>query len=281
MSKEKTKVLHLVYGIVLSILLIVTAVMCVVLCYKIYKTGPSPFTRETVSKSFAKVSILVYSLIALVIGGGVISVVYPLEKERVKASVKDSITLHKLLEKLPKTISSEGAKKIEKQRIIRFSMVIISCILLVFAIIGASIQSVKGYDAGSENVNDQMLKACLTILGYFAAPLLYLIVTVFVCKYSVKKELVVVKNELQNKKDDKQNDKNNELGPITKLTTDLASNVKKIAEPKKWHKIASLCISIAIFVTALIFIIVGITNGGMKDVATKAINICTECIGMG
>ena len=32
---------------------------------------------------------------------------------------------------------------------------------------------------------------------------------------------------------------------------------------------------------ALLFIILGVMNGGARDVLVKAINICTECIGLG
>lgn len=37
----------------------------------------------------------------------------------------------------------------------------------------------------------------------------------------------------------------------------------------------------AVFVVAVTFIILGIVNGGAHDVLVKAINICTECIGLG
>ena len=36
-----------------------------------------------------------------------------------------------------------------------------------------------------------------------------------------------------------------------------------------------------VFAVALVFIILGILNGGVQDVWSKAINICTECIGLG
>ena len=40
-------------------------------------------------------------------------------------------------------------------------------------------------------------------------------------------------------------------------------------------------IRIAVLVVAVICIIAGIANGNMKDILIKAINICTECIGLG
>ena len=42
-----------------------------------------------------------------------------------------------------------------------------------------------------------------------------------------------------------------------------------------------LTVSIVLFSFALLFNLIGIINGGMKDVLIKAINICTECIGLG
>ena len=40
-------------------------------------------------------------------------------------------------------------------------------------------------------------------------------------------------------------------------------------------------VRIALYAVAAILIVLGINNGGMRDVLIKAINICTECIGLG
>ena len=37
----------------------------------------------------------------------------------------------------------------------------------------------------------------------------------------------------------------------------------------------------AILITAIVFIIAGVINGSMEDMLIKAVNICTECIGLG
>ena len=36
-----------------------------------------------------------------------------------------------------------------------------------------------------------------------------------------------------------------------------------------------------LLVAALLFVVLGVMNGGLYDVLVKAINICTECIGLG
>jgi hypothetical protein len=36
-----------------------------------------------------------------------------------------------------------------------------------------------------------------------------------------------------------------------------------------------------LIVLAVAFILMGIANGGARDVLIKAVNICTECVGLG
>ena len=40
-------------------------------------------------------------------------------------------------------------------------------------------------------------------------------------------------------------------------------------------------VRICLYCIAAVLIVLGIRNGGMRDVLIKAINICTECIGLG
>ncbi len=53
----------------------------------------------------------------------------------------------------------------------------------------------------------------------------------------------------------------------------------KACDPARKHRIALLRAALA--AVALMLIIAGIYNGSMKDVLYKAINICTECVGLG
>lgn len=51
--------------------------------------------------------------------------------------------------------------------------------------------------------------------------------------------------------------------------------------PEKAKSIIKLSARIVVVVIAVAFVIVGIFNGGARDVFIKAVNICTECIGLG
>ena len=47
------------------------------------------------------------------------------------------------------------------------------------------------------------------------------------------------------------------------------------------HKLPVNAIRIVLLAASIVLIAAGIMNGGMRDVLIKAINICTECIGLG
>ena len=75
------------------------------------------------------------------------------------------------------------------------------------------------------------------------------------------------------------------LREIDMIRSALASGAQKIKEDAPKERAISrpivLGARIAVFILALFFLIEGITNGGASDVLIKAINICTECIGLG
>ena len=51
--------------------------------------------------------------------------------------------------------------------------------------------------------------------------------------------------------------------------------------PREQNAKAVTIARIAILCLGAVFIILGVMNGGSRDVLIKAINICTECIGLG
>ena len=56
--------------------------------------------------------------------------------------------------------------------------------------------------------------------------------------------------------------------------------IRRCAVPKSMGKMQNIA-RIAILCLGVLFIILGVMNGGSRDVLVKAINICTECIGLG
>ena len=55
----------------------------------------------------------------------------------------------------------------------------------------------------------------------------------------------------------------------------------KVVNNEKNSADYSIIVKCAVVAIAVVFIALGIVNGGMGDVFAKAVKICTECIGLG
>ena len=262
-------------------MLFVVGALAIAMCVEIYNLGPSPFTRESVGQHFAKISVFVYILVALILGGAVISVALPLPKGKMKGIVNENAMLYKLYSKLGN--ENEVSDKIEKQRTLRFAMSVVCLVLVIGAAVLSVVQSILGYDAGDADINGQVIKAFFVFLRYFSIAFAYAIVTAYVCKTSVTKELGIIKSQLAKGKteNDSVNASVQQEGTFTKLTNELYEAERKSYQPSKIRDLVSVIVTSALIIVAVVFIILGVSNGGMADVVTKAINICTECIGMG
>ena len=99
----------------------------------------------------------------------------------------------------------------------------------------------------------------LDVLPFVVLSLVWGIGCVFVSDITAKQDITILKNE--------------------KLFV-LDKKLKVLVDDKT-DKIIVNVVRVALGVTAITFIVLGVLNGGMRDVFIKAINICTECIGLG
>jgi uncharacterized membrane protein len=100
-----------------------------------------------------------------------------------------------------------------------------------------------------EMVMGQML---VHILPWIILAVAAVIAASFFCRRSMEREIALLKGVSGNK------------------TPEAAEKPSRV-----------LYVRIALYALAAILIVLGINNGGMRDVLVKAINICTECIGLG
>ena len=108
-----------------------------------------------------------------------------------------------------------------------------------------------------------MINAMLFILPCAVIGLASIYATVMICNASYVRELEVVKKALRSSQQ-------------SAVNGQQSANAKSEQNEKML-----LGARLTILVLAVTFITIGIFNGGMADVLQKAINICTECIGLG
>lgn len=243
------------FDILLSVSILITGICLMAGCLSIYSIGDQPYSREIVIETFAKISLPVYISISLVIIGFIIEFFSPSKSKKIKSSLPYSYILSRLKSK--KNFENgeiEIIKSIQKEQKSRKTHLIIRTILICISII-TFLSYALNADNYQTDINSSVIKAMGLLTPCFLIPAIYSVIVAYYNEKSFKKEIELVK-ELQNKeKAEKYEFKNDE-----KFIT---------------------IIRFVIMFIGIGFLFCGYFAGGTADVLTKAINICTECIGLG
>jgi hypothetical protein len=256
MSLEKRRIVRRSVGIVLATLLVVTGAMLIASCVRLYSSGPAPFTRESVGAALLQLAVPLVLSVAGVVVAGVLALIFPAEEVKLRAKISEEVTLAHLANKEG---LNEAARSEERVRfVLRVAVIVMLAGALTVSL--CYVLNDAHYVVGS--YNDIVLDAVLWTLLPFGAVGALAVVASYLCRASVKRELALLRGE-------------GEKHPQTVRKCPLCGF---LSTHKKQVKFALRC---GISVIAIVFVIIGILNGGMADVLGKAINICTECIGLG
>ena len=249
----KTKWIRLIYGIILSLSLIVAGLCLIGACISIYNSGDRAFSREAVGLSFSQIAVPVYTALALIVGGFILSFALPAQKPKKKANKDHAAVLRKLWEK--RDISFCGPtllQDIQHQQKNRKLHTYISIALLAIGSIAFLVYAVNPANFPSDDITGSMARGSLVMLACLAVPFGYAVFSAYFTRSSIKKEIELVKG----------------IAPSREAP---AVQVKESKNIMRW---ALLCVAVGILVY-------GFFAGGTADVLTKAVNICTECVGLG
>ena len=274
MKQKKSQLIRAIYGIWLAAWTVVVAVLFIVQIWALFRaTDVDPYSVETVSAHFAKIAVPFWIWITLLVSGGVLSWVFPEEEERPKAFVSLEKTLTRLKARLPE--NAGGMVEVKKENRVRYVVWGVCAALCVAAAVVALLYLLdKDYVVKftteffkSHAEAEKLIK----IFPWIFAALCVCAGALIYQSYSVKKELALVKQMLADsaKRGEKSVAKETKRGLWQKALA-FFGNV--------WTKNA---VRLVLAVGAVVLVIVGINNGGMRDVLEKAINICTQCIGLG
>lgn len=288
MSLKKADTVRLIYGIFLSIFTVAVGFLFLYQVVDIYGSGPQkPFTREIVSEHLSKISIPCIAWIVAVIGGVVLWWALPEQKK--KAPSPAYVKTYNLLSKRIPDYADKCEREyelVQRRKTGLLTARIICAIIAVAAVIacGAYLFALSNF----ASINEQAFEHGLT--GAFArlfnvknfdadptrgvitmtAKLLPWIGTSLACFIGLsvyewataKKVLPAVKKLVAE-------------GAKQRLTPEVK------AKPQKDRRVLTLVVRISLLCVAVALIVLGSINGGAYDVFIKAINICTECIGLG
>lgn len=281
--QTKARLVRLFFGIFLGVLTVTVGILFIVQAYGIFADAgfaQGGYTREAIGTRFLYICVPFFVWIAAIITGFVLSLVYPYTPKK-SVSVNYEAALRRLSSKIPEgsgTSYDANLNTVKSERIMRFITsvtlavicgvcIIISCIYLF------DIRNFKGIAH-----NDAMFNMFKVVGQCLLLALLSAVVAVSLTKFSVRMELNAVKSLIANG-----NGK-----PVRKDLQYPVDRLKKIFSIKEISSKIRLGFSIRRIIIlsvlgtiAVVFIILGILNGGMQAVWLKAKEICTECIGLG
>ena len=240
------KHIHRIYGIVLSVVAVIAGICLILACVQINSNGDRPFSAEAVQIAFQGIAIPVYLCVALIIGGFILDCLFPDAPKKQPVLKQDAAMAQKLYK------NAEPALRDNKYR---YKRLLFGRISLLWLMIGSTLfllYALNGNNFSVETISSAMAKAAVWLAVCMALPFGHAVFAAYYAKKSYIKEIQLLK----------------EAG-VTPDRSPAATKPSLV-----WVRWSILCV-------AVVCILVGYFSGGTEDVLTKAVNICTECVGLG
>ena len=286
-TARKINTLKRIYEICLTALTIDVGLLFIVQVWALYSVGEKAFSRSSIANYFAPISPFVWLWLLAVVGAAVIWYIFPTSEKKCAAMISPKLTLTKLRGRLPQPLltqsmqqSENGAtecsasKKESVKRIVVWGFCTLLCIACaivatVYLTGEYALKAQTGFFA-SHGEAERILRALPWVFGGIFA----CIGACYYDEYSVKQEITLVKTEIA---------ENAKKGIKAQSAQKKRTWFEKVSDKIPFLKSKWFMVSVrgAIGVAAVVLIVMGIDNGGMADVLEKAINICTQCIGLG
>lgn len=241
-----------------------TAALCLLLCWQavdIYLAGNSPdnfsapgvrirpvYSRELVGERLAAISpaLIVYVVLA---ASGLVLQAAGDEKPRPRAVLMEEERLGQLRRRAAQVPPQALAERKRRRDLyLAGGVVILCCVLLSGAYL------LNGGNFASLDLEHVVGRMLLHILPWVALGLAAAAAVSVLAGRSVLREIDLLK---------------------------AAPKGEAEPAPEAGRKLPLPAVRIALYAAAVLLIVLGVSNGGLWDVLVKAVNICTECIGLG
>ena len=263
MTQEKQQKIHKLYGILFTFSALLAGLCLIVACLQIYRTGIANdasqiYTREIVAQAFAKISTMVYICLALMIGGLVLDLALPIEKKQQKPEKNLPLIRRKLQEKTDLDACDETLRKaVAKEQKQRQGMD-----TLVFILLFTNLYGIWDYAADpthwDANSTPSMVTAVVVMLVRLFIPFIFTVFAVYRSRKSLEREIALMRQ----------------------AAAQAPQEAEKAVPKMRSNRVANI-VRTALLIIGALLVILGACNEGTADILTKAVNICTECVGLG
>lgn len=266
---DRNILLNKIYKIAISILSILLGALMILFVFTIYFNGKAIressdptyqiYTREIVGKYLGYLLIPFILWVLVIIAGLVINYLFPINDKK-KIKISEIETYFMIKHKIPlndENYSNELKIINNEQKKRKIGFIIVSVISLLCMIFPARyLFNFSNFTTIEMSAIEEAKKMVLNVFPWIIGAFVLFGGYIYYMSNSIKKEL----NEIRNI-----------------LKTYKSTSKWKMKKTNILHiNIVRACIG----VVAVVFIVLGIFNGGVDNVIAKAVNICTECIGL-
>lgn len=256
MTTQRAQKLRKLYGIALSLVLVIAGICLMAACLNIYQSGEGTFSRQIVAAHFSGIAVPVYLCLAMVILGFVLDIFLPCGKEKNAVEKNDLLILQRLHEKTDLSLCDEALQaSVAREQAGRKRSKIITLVLLAVGSIVFLCYALNGSNYHQQQITDSLIRAMLILAPCMLIPFAYAVFSAYSNRASIRREIELLRRSGANR------------SPAPRQ------------EPQQSP--APMYLRWGILAVALIILVYGFFAGGTADVLTKAINICTECVGLG
>lgn len=263
-TMNKTEKIRKIYAIAIGVFVVAMGIALICVAAEIYYSN-SGFPREIV---IGRLQAMAIPFIIL-IGAIAVGAIFPLYEVKAKFTSENAVRL--LSPKLPESGEGEdyeaAAAKHKKLKNVQLGLWIGEGALLLGCIIAVLCYMLNTAHFLGTNITGEIFKMVQNVLPWIAVAFATLIAATVANGYISSRLLKEIKLMI----------KNGNGVPATPSENKYIATIKNVLR----KDLTLWIVRGIIFVIAVTFIILGICNGGAHDVLVKAINICTECIGLG
>lgn len=256
MTKESIMRIHRIYNILLSAVIVIAGICLISGCLSIYYSGDQPYSREAVAEVFSKICIPIYLCLLMTLGGFIWEFISPVSCKKTKPEINRKHILERLTLKKDLTGLDESViNAIKKEQKLRKTHSVIRTLLIMISGTVFLVYALNPDNFHKSEINASMIKAMYLLIPCLAVSFAYSVFTAYFSDKSLQRETELIKNA---------------------PSAESVLVNEKNASPKKLN-----ILRIILLVLGIAVLLYGFLSGGVADVLTKAVNICTECIGLG
>lgn len=210
------------------------------------------FTRENVAEVFVCISLPVYLALGMAVLGFFLDILQPQKARKLTAPRQEWLILKRLRSRVALTTCDAGVRdQILRERRKQCFYQAVSAAMAIMVPVSLLVYLLTDDRFPREDINGSVLGLLGVLAPGLAMNLAWSLISGLKHAASCRREIDLLK-------------------PVAGPRDGLTDSRKSVAAPR-----------LVLLAAAVLLLVWGFVSGGAADVLTKAINICTECIGLG